>query len=155
MGNLGSGGHPGGKRATNLGRFITHRAGLDDFEAAISLLSQDSCKVLIVPSKNDNAPTEEDLRAAVDHHHVVAHAGHVGAAGGGVAEDQRDRRDAGGREPGEVAEQLPARDEDLLLRRQVGAAGLDQEISRQPVLPGDLQRAEASSSASTGCWRRP
>ncbi len=36
----------------NLGRFITHRVSLDDFEAAISLLSQDSCKVLIVPSKN-------------------------------------------------------------------------------------------------------
>ena len=85
---------------------------------------------------------QEHLRAAVDHHDVVAHAGHVRAAGGGVAEDQRDRRDAGGREPGEVAEDLPARDEDLLLRGQVGAAGLDQVDQRQPVLPGDLHRPQ-------------
>ena len=33
--------------------------------------------------------------------------GHVRAAGGGVAEDERDGRDAGGRQPGEVAEDRP------------------------------------------------
>ena len=33
----------------SLSTFITHRVPLDDFETAISLLSQDSCKVLIVP----------------------------------------------------------------------------------------------------------
>jgi threonine 3-dehydrogenase len=38
----------------NLGRFITHRVVLDDFDTAISLLSQDSCKVLIVPDKSDS-----------------------------------------------------------------------------------------------------
>ena len=37
------------------------------------------------------------LLAALHHHQMVAHAGHVGAAGGGVAEDERDRRDARGR----------------------------------------------------------
>ncbi|CAN5616584.1 L-threonine 3-dehydrogenase [soil metagenome] len=36
----------------DLSRFITHRVGLDDFESAISLLSQDSCKVLVIPSMN-------------------------------------------------------------------------------------------------------
>ena len=71
-------------------------------------------------------PGQEHLGALLDHHDVVAHAGHVGAAGGGVAEDERDRRDARRRQPGEVAEHLPARDEDLLLGRQVRAAGLDQ-----------------------------
>ena len=78
---------------------------------------------------------EEDLRPLADHHHVVAHARHVRAAGGGVAEDQRDGRDAGRGQPGQVAEDPPARDEDLRLGRQVGAAGLDQVDQRQPVLP--------------------
>ena len=81
---------------------------------------------------------EEDLRLLLDHHRVVAHARHVGAAGGRVAEDQRDRRLLGGRGAGDVAEELPARDEDLLLRRQVRAAGLDQGDGREPVLLGDL-----------------
>ena len=68
--------------------------------------------------------------------------GHVGAAGGGVAEDQRDGRLLGGRRPGDVAEQLAARDEDLLLGRQVRAAGLDERDGRQPVLLGDLRGPE-------------
>lgn len=33
----------------NLSKFITHRLPLSDFERAIELLSQDSCKVLLVP----------------------------------------------------------------------------------------------------------
>ena len=65
---------------------------------------------------------QEDLRALLDHHHVVGHAGDVGAARGGVAEHQRDGRDARGRQPGQVPEHLPAGDEDLLLGGQVGAA---------------------------------
>ena len=44
-----------------------------------------------------------------------------------------------GRRPREVAEQRAAGDEDLLLGRQVGAAGLDQGDRRQPVLRGDLR----------------
>ena len=83
-------------------------------------------------------PGEEHLRAFLDHHDVVGHAGDVGAARGGVAEHQRDGRDARRRQPGQVAEALPAGDEDLLLCRQVGAAGLDQRDHRQPVLQGDL-----------------
>ena len=81
---------------------------------------------------------QEHLRAFLDHHDVVGHAGDVGAAGGGVAEHQRDGRDARRRQPGQVAEHLPAGDEDLLLGRQVGAAGLDQRDHRQPVLQRDL-----------------
>ncbi len=52
-------------------------------------------------------PAEEDLGAAAGPSPVVAHPGHVGAAGGGVAEDEGDGRDAGGGEPGEVAEAAP------------------------------------------------
>src|SRR5690606_17355039 len=83
---------------------------------------------------------EEHLGALLDHHHVVAHPWHVGAACGGVAEDQGDGGDAGGGEPGEVAEEPPAGDEDLALAGQVGAAGLDQVDQRHPVLLGDLHR---------------
>ena len=81
---------------------------------------------------------QEHLRAFLDHHHVIGHAGDVGAAGGGVAEHQRDRRDARRRQPGQVAEHPPAGDEDLLLRGQVRAAGFHQRDHRQPVLQGDL-----------------
>ena len=87
-------------------------------------------------------PAEEDLRAAVDHHDGVAHAGHVGAAGGGVAEDQGDGRDTGRGQPGQVAEDLAAGDEDVLLGGQVRPAGLDEVDQRQPVLPRDLHRPQ-------------
>ena len=87
-------------------------------------------------------PGQEHLRPLLDHHDVVGHARDVGAARGGVAEHQRDRRDARRRQPGQVAEHLPAGDEDLLLGRQVGAAGLDQGDHRQPVLQRDLVGAQ-------------
>ena len=69
---------------------------------------------------------EEHLRSLLDHHDVVAHSRHVGAAGRGVAEHDGDGRDSFGRQLGDVVEGLPAGDEDLALGRQVGAAGLDQ-----------------------------
>ncbi len=49
-------------------------------------------------------PTQEDLGALLDHDDVVAHARDVGAAGGGVAEDQGHGGHGGGRAPGEVPE---------------------------------------------------
>ena len=85
---------------------------------------------------------EEDLRTAVDHHHVVAHARDVRAARGRVAEHQRDRRDPRGAQPGEVAEHPPAGDEDLRLTRQVRAPRLDDAHHRQAVLPGDVEGAQ-------------
>ena len=85
---------------------------------------------------------EEDLRAAADEHRVVAHAGDVRPTGGRVAEDQRDRRLLAGGRAGEVAEEPAAGDEDLLLRRQVGAAGLDERDRREVVLLGDLRGPE-------------
>lgn len=83
-------------------------------------------------------PAEEDLGVVPDHHRVVAHPGHVGAAGGRVAEDDRERRDPRRGEAGQIAEHLAAGDEDVQLGRQVGAPGLDQADHRQPVLAGDL-----------------
>ena len=87
-------------------------------------------------------PGEEHLGPVLDHHDVVGHARQVGAAGGRVAEHEGDRRDPVRRRPGEVAERAPAGDEDLLLGRQVGAAGLDEVDHRQPVLEGDVGGAE-------------
>ena len=64
---------------------------------------------------HERRTTEEHLRALLDHHDVVAHARHVGAARGGVAEHDRDRRDRRARQAGDVAERLAAGDEDLAL----------------------------------------
>ena len=86
-------------------------------------------------------PAEEHLGPVLDEDRVVGHARDVRAAGGRVAEDHRDRRDPGRREPGQVAERRGRRDEDLRLVRQVGAAGLDQVHHRQPVGQGDLAGA--------------
>ena len=85
---------------------------------------------------------QEHLRALLDHHDVVGHAGDVGAARGGVAEHQRNGRDARRRQPGQVAEHLAAGDEDLLLGRQVGAAGLHQRDHRKAVLHRNLVGAQ-------------
>ncbi len=85
---------------------------------------------------------EEHLRLLVDHDVVVAHARHVRAAGRGVAEDERDGRDAHGRELREVTEELAGRDEEVGLRGQVRAAGLDEVHDREPVEARDVQRAQ-------------
>ncbi len=78
------------------------------------------------------------LRTLFDHYHVIGEPRNVGAARGGVAEHQRDGRDAGGREPGQVAEHLTARDEDFFLGGQVRPAGFHQRNDGKPVLQGDL-----------------
>ena len=85
---------------------------------------------------------EEHLRLLLDHDRVVAHARHVRAAGGRVAEHQRDGRLPPGTGAREVAEQLAAGDEDLLLGRQVRPAGLDERDRREVVLLGDLRGPE-------------
>ena len=54
------------------------------------------------------------------------------------------------RQPGQVTERPPARNEDLLLRRQVGAARLDQRDDRQPVGQRDVVRRGTSCARSTG-----
>ena len=91
---------------------------------------------------DERRAAEEHLRALLDHHDVVAHARHVGAAGGRVAEHDGDRRDRLAGQPGEVAERLAAGDEDLALVGEVGAARLDHVDQRQAVLERDLHRPQ-------------
>ena len=60
-------------------------------------------------------------------------------------EHRRDLRDARGRHPRLVEEDAPevvAVGEDLVLHRQERAAGVDEVDARQPVLEGDLLRAQ-------------
>ena len=91
---------------------------------------------------HERRPAEEHLRLLVDEDRVVAHAGHVGAAGRRVAEHERDRRDAKAGEQREVAEDLPRGNEEVGLRGEIGAARLDQVDQRKPVDPGDLERPQ-------------
>ena len=91
---------------------------------------------------DERCATEKDRRLTVDQHSVIAQARHVRAARGRGAEDQRDRRDAQGRELGQVAEYPAARNEQFRLRREVRSAGLDQIDHGEPVALGDLQRPQ-------------
>src|SRR3954466_750192 len=81
---------------------------------------------------------QADLPPLFDHHDVIANAREEGTACGRVAEHQRDRGDRLRRLASQVAETPATRDEDLTLRRQLRAAGLDQVDDGQPVLFGDL-----------------
>ena len=72
-------------------------------------------------------------------------AGHVGAARGAEAHHDRDLRDPLRRHPRLVVEEPPevlAVGEDLGLERQERAARVDEVDARQPVLLGDLLRAQ-------------
>ena len=80
-----------------------------------------------------------------DDHRLVAHRRDVGAAGGARAHHDRDLRDALRRHPRLVEEDPPevlAVGEDLGLERQERAARVDEVEARQPVLLGDLLRAQ-------------
>lgn len=69
---------------------------------------------------------------------MIGYAGDVGTARGGVAENQRNGRDPGRRQPGQVAEHLSAGDENLFLGGQIGPAGFHQRNDGKPVFEGDL-----------------
>ncbi len=88
---------------------------------------------------------EEDRALVLDDDGLVAHRRHVGAAGGARAHHDRDLRDALRAHVGLVEEdaaEVLAVGEDLVLVRQVGAAGVDQVDARQAVLLRDLLRAQ-------------
>jgi hypothetical protein len=57
-------------------------------------------------------------------------------------QDQRDGGDAERGQLGEIVEDLARGHEQVGLRGQVGAAGLDQVDDREPALAGDLQRPQ-------------
>ena len=87
-------------------------------------------------------PAEEDLRLPLDQDGVVREAGDIGAASGGVAEDERDLRDARRRHARLVGEGAPAEvGEELGLIEQVRARRLDEIDAGQAVARGDLLRA--------------
>ncbi len=86
--------------------------------------------------------TQEHLGPFLHHHRVVAHAGHVRPAGGGVAEHEGDGGDAELGELGEIAEPLAAGEEHLGLVGQVRPTRLHQVDHGKPVLAGDVLGAQ-------------
>ena len=88
---------------------------------------------------------EEDRALFADDHALVAHRGHVGAAGGAAAHHAGDLGDALRahlRLVEEDAAEMVAVGEHLGLMRQVRAPAVDEIDARQPVLLGDLLSAE-------------
>ena len=110
--------------------------------AAAELLGRDD---LADRGLHERRAAEEDRALVAHDHRLVAHRGHVRAAGGARAEHGGDLRHAGGRHPRLVVEDAPevvAIGEDLVLHRQERAAGVDEVDARQPVLERDLLRAQ-------------
>jgi hypothetical protein len=90
-------------------------------------------------------PADEDRARALDDHGLVAHRGHVGAAGRARAHHDGDLRDPLGRHARLVEEDAPevvAVGEDLGLEREECAARVDEVDAREAVLLGDLLRAQ-------------
>ena len=94
---------------------------------------------------HERRAADEDRARPADDHRLVAHRRHVGAAGGARAHHDRDLRDPLRRHARLVEEDAPevlAVGEHLGLERQERAAGVDEVDARQPVLLGDLLRAQ-------------
>ena len=98
--------------------------------------------VLVDRHLDQRRTAEEGVAGVLDEDRVVAHAGQVGAPGGGRAEHHRDGRDPGSGELGQATELLATRDEDVGLLREVRTTGLDQGDHRQGVDLGDVEGAQ-------------
>ncbi len=88
---------------------------------------------------------EEDGALVLDDDGLVRHRRHIGAAGGAGAHHHGDLRNAQRRQRRLVVEdaaEMLAVGEHLGLRRQIGAAEVDQIDAGQPVLARDLLRAQ-------------
>ncbi len=84
-------------------------------------------------------PGEEGAGAAADHDDVVGQAGLIGAARGGRTVRDGDDRQAGRREPREVAKDVAAADKILdAVAQQIGAGAFDELDVRQLVLQREL-----------------
>ena len=80
-------------------------------------------------------PGEKRARAAAHHHDVVGQPGLVGAAGGRRAVRHRHHRQAGRRQPRQIAKDVAAADKILdAVAQQIGAGAFDQLHVRQLVL---------------------
>ena len=125
-----------------LGEMVDDAALLRVEVAAAEVLGAD---LLARRRLHQRRAAEEDRALVADDHALVAHRGHVGAAGGAAAHHAGDLGDALRahlRLVEEDAAEMVAVGEDLGLVRQVGAAAVDQIDARQPVLLGDLLRAQ-------------
>ena len=94
---------------------------------------------------HERRAADEDRPGPAHDHRLVAHRRHVGAAGRARAHHDRDLRDPLRRHARLVEEDPPeviAVGEHLGLQRQERAARVDEVDARQPVLLGDLLRAQ-------------
>ena len=110
--------------------------------AAAELLGRDD---LADRRLHEGRAAEEDRALAAHDHALVAHRGHVGAAGGARAEHGRELRDAHRRElrlVEEDAAEVLAIGEHLVLQRQERAARVDEVDARQSLLLRDLLCAQ-------------
>ncbi len=88
---------------------------------------------------------EKDRALAFDDDRFVGHRRDIGAARRARAHDESDLRHAQRRQPRLVvkdAAEMVAVGKDLVLRRQIGATRIDEIKAGQPVLAGDLLRAQ-------------
>ena len=128
---------------SSLGRVVVGDTGLARVDVgAAELLGG---HVLAGRRLHERRAADEDRAGAAHDHGLVAHGRHVGAAGRARAHHDRDLRDPGSRHARLVeedpAEVLAVR-EHLRLQRQEGAARVDEVETGQPVLLGDLLRAQ-------------
>ena len=86
---------------------------------------------------------EEDPGFPFNENGIIGHSRHIGPACGSIAEDHRDRRQAGFRSARNLAEAGTAVVEDRVLFGQVGPCRFDEVDYRQGVLHGDLRQAQA------------
>ena len=128
---------------SSLGGVVVGDAGLAGVDVgAAELLGG---HVLAGRRLHERRAADEDRAGAAHDHRLVAHRGHVGAAGGARAHHDRDLRDARGRHARLVVEdaaEVVAVREHLVLQRQERAARVDEVDAGQAVLLGDLLRAQ-------------
>ena len=134
--------HDGERMLVILGKMVDNARLAGVQVAAAQILSRN----LLARRRLDQRRAGEEDRALVaDDDALIAHRGDIGAAGGAAAHHAGDLGDALGahlRRVEEDAAEMVAVGEHLGLMRQVGAAAVDQIDARQPVLLGDLLRAQ-------------
>ena len=125
-----------------LGQMVGHARDPGVHVAAAQILGRDH---LAGRGLHQRRPAQEDRPLLLDDDRLVRHRRHVGATRRAGAHDHRDLRDALGRHGGlvveDAAEIVPV-GKDLVLVRQVGAAGIDQIDAGQPVDPRHVLRTQ-------------
>ena len=127
------------ERVLVRGRVVVRDPGLARVDVgAAELLGAD---LLAGGGLHERWPPDEDGAGPLDDDRLVAHRGHVGAAGRAGPHHRRDLRNACRGEPGLVVEdpaEVVAVGEDLVLKREERSAGVHEVDARQAVLPGYL-----------------